>query len=263
MSARAHAQARPRVRMDPRIKRRRIDVQRTEGRRRLRTLLAASSVVLVAFGAVAATRSALLDVDYVDVQGAEHAARADLLRATGLDRHPQLIDVRAGEIARRAGAVPWVASAEVEKVWPRTVRITVVERVAVAIAPAAGGGVVLVDRTGRVLEQQPNAPANVIALTPTPVAVKPGGTIDGDARDALAVAAVVPVHLQDRVREATPTAGGEVELKLAPRGVVRVGPPQQLAAKMRTLETMLAKVDLRRLAVLDIRAPSAPVLTRQ
>ena len=220
-------------------------------------------MVFVAFAAVAATRSPLLDVDYVDVQGAERTVRADLLRATGLDRRPQLIDVRTGEVARRARAVPWVASVEVEKVWPRTVRITVVERVAAAIAPAPGGGVVLLDRTGRVLERQPNAPPNVIALTPTPVAVKPGATIDGVVRDALAVAAAVPVHLQDRVREATPTAGGEVELQLAPRGTVRFGPPRQIAAKVRTLETMLAKVDLRRLSVLDIRAPSAPVLTRQ
>jgi cell division protein FtsQ len=249
--------------MDPRIRRRRVDVQRTEGRRRLRTLLSASAVVCVAFGAVAATRSPLLDVDYVDVQGAEHTARADLLRATGLDRHPQMVDVRAGEVARRAATVPWVASVEVEKAWPQTVRIRVVERIAVAIAPAPGGGIVLLDRSGRVLERRPDAPPNVIAVTPSPIAVRPGRTIDGAARDALAVAAAVPVHLQDRVREATPTAGGEVELKLAPRGVVRVGPPQQLAAKVRTLETMMAKVDLRRLAVLDIRAPSAPVLTRQ
>lgn len=247
----------------PRIMRRRVQVLRTEGRRRLRTLLAASAVVLVAFGTVAATRSPLLDVDYVDVHGAEHTLRPELLRATGLDRHPQLVDVSTELVARRTESLPWVASAEVERVWPRTVRIGITERVAVAVAPAKGGGWVLLDRTGRVLEVQPARRADIIGVAGIEVATRPGQWVEAMVRDALAVAAAVPPHLHDRVREVTPAAGGELELRLAPSGIVRFGPALQIAVKVQTLETMLAKADLRRLAVLDIRAPSAPVVTRK
>lgn len=251
-----------RVRMDPRIHRRRAAVLRDEGRRRFRALLSAAAVVGVALAAVGATRSPLMDVDYVDVQGAEHTARADLLRATGLDRHPQLIDVKTGEVVRRARALPWVDTATAEKAWPGTVRIRVTERVEAATVAVKGGGWALVDRTGRVLEVQPTRRPDIIGVAGVEVAVKPGQSVGSTAKDALAVAAAVPRHLHDRVRDVTPV-GGEVELRLAPSGVVRFGPAEQVVAKVQTLETMLAKVDLRRLAVLDIRAPSAPVLTRR
>lgn len=253
---------RPSVRMDPRIRRRRAAVLRDEGRRRFRALLSAFAVVGLALAAVGATRSPLLDVDYVDLQGAEHTSRSDVLRATGLDRRPQLIDVKTGDVVRRAESLPWVATATAAKAWPRTVRITVTERAAVAVAPVKGGGWALLDRTGRVLEVAPDRRADIIGIAGTEVAVKPGRSIGPTAGDALAVAAAVPPHLHDRVREVM-SAGGEVELRLAPAGLVRFGPAEQLAAKVQTLETMLAKVDLRRLAVLDIRAPSAPVLTRR
>lgn len=250
-----------RVRMDPRIRRRRVEVLRSEGRRRLRNLLAALGVVVLAAGAVGAMRSPLFDVDYVDVQGAEHTPRKALLRATRLDGHPQLIDVRTTEVARRARGLPWVAEAEAEKVWPHTVRIRVVERVAVAAAPAHGGGWAVLDSGGRVLAVQPAQPAGmtVRGLPPVP---RPGGTV-ADPGGLLQVATAVPVHLQDRLVEVLATAEGEVELRLLPSAIVRLGPPVDLPAKLRALETMMAKVDLRRLAVLDVRVPTAPVLIRR
>lgn len=257
------ASTRPSVsRMDPRIHRRRAAVLRHEGRRRFHALLSAFAVVGLALTAVGATRTPLLDVDYVDLQGAEHTSRPALLRATGLDRHPQLIDVKTSEVVRRVESLPWVATATAAKAWPRTVRISVTERAAVATAPVKGGGWALLDRTGRVLEVQPTRRADIVGVAGTEVTAKPGQSIGPAARDALAVAAAVPAHLHDRVREVT-AVGGEVELQLAPAGLVRFGPPEQIALKVQTLETMLAKADLRRLAVLDIRAPSAPVLTRR
>jgi hypothetical protein len=254
--------ARPRVRMDPRIHRRRAAVLRDEGRRRFRALASAAAVVGLALLAVGATRSPLTDVDYVDLQGAEHTSRADVLRATALDRHPQLIDVKTSEVARRARALPWVDTARAEKAWPGTVRVHVTERAEVAVAPAKGGGWALLDRTGRVLEVQPARRGDIIGVAGIEVAARPGRTVGASARDALAVAAAVPRHLHDRVREVV-AVGGEMELRLAPSGIVRFGPAEQVAVKVQALETMLAKVDLRRLAVLDIRAPSAPVLTRK
>lgn len=253
---------RPSVRVDPRIHRRRAAVLRDEGRRRFRALVSAFAVVALALTAVGATRSPLLDVDYVDLQGAEHTSRQELLRATGLDRHPQLLDVKTSDVVRRVESLPWVATAAAAKAWPRTVRIVVTERSAAAVVAVKGGGWALLDRTGRVLEAQPTRRADIIGVGGTEVTAKPGQSIGSTGRDALAVAAAVPAHLHDRVREAT-SVGGEVELHLAPAGLVRFGPAEQIALKMQTLETMLAKADLRRLAVLDIRAPSAPVLTRK
>jgi hypothetical protein len=54
-----------------------------------------------------------------------------------------------------------------------------------------------------------------------------------------------------------------VELRLAPDGVVRLGRPEDLARKFDAVRAVLAQVDLRNLAVLDVRRPDSPVLTRR
>ncbi|MGI9033123.1 MAG: hypothetical protein ACR2HY_05490, partial [Acidimicrobiales bacterium] len=59
-----------RVPIDPRIRRRQLQVRRAEGRRRLRLLVATSIVVAVLGAGWGLTRSPLLDVDRVTVQGA-------------------------------------------------------------------------------------------------------------------------------------------------------------------------------------------------
>jgi hypothetical protein len=55
---------------------------------------------------------------------------------------------------------------------------------------------------------------------------------------------------------------GEVELRLNPRGTVEFGPAVDLPAKVRAAETVLASVDTRNLATLDVRLPASPVVTR-
>lgn len=258
MSAPAHARAR----IDPRIRQRRNDVLRREGRRRLRHLTAAAAVVAVAAGAVVATRSPLLDVDYVDVRGAEHTPRAELLKVTGLDGSPLLIDLSTDEVARRAQRLPWVAEAQAKKEWPATIRLEVKERVATATLPGENGQWVLVDEGGRILEALPQRPAEVPAVTGLAPAGVPGSSVGPVARASLQVAASLPGEVRPRVAEVV-AVGGEVELKLLPSGTVRLGPPDLLRAKMEALVTMITKVDLRRLQVLDLRVPSAPVLTRR
>jgi hypothetical protein len=56
--------------------------------------------------------------------------------------------------------------------------------------------------------------------------------------------------------------GGQVELRLRPSGVVRLGRTDKLSEKMLAVETVLTQVDLGRLAVLDVRVPSSPAITR-
>ncbi|MFN2506990.1 MAG: hypothetical protein ABR540_22720, partial [Acidimicrobiales bacterium] len=54
---------------------------------------------------------------------------------------------------------------------------------------------------------------------------------------------------------------GGVELRLRPGGVVALGPPEGLEAKLAAVRTVLGSVDPRTVATLDVRLPSAPVLT--
>ena len=59
------------------------------------------------------------------------------------------------------------------------------------------------------------------------------------------------------------TPDGELQLRLRAGGVVRLGDTGELAPKLVAAEAVLAEVDARHVAVLDVRAPDTPVLTRR
>ncbi|MBV8986554.1 MAG: hypothetical protein JO248_19150, partial [Acidimicrobiia bacterium] len=75
-------------------------------------------------------------------------------------------------------------------------------------------------------------------------------------------ALAMPPQVAQRVTAVAAADGGQVELRLKPSGVVRLGPPDQLAEKMLATQTVLTQVDLTRLAVLDVRVPDSPAITR-
>lgn len=248
--------------MDPRFRRRRIEVRRDEGRRRLRLLVACLSAAAAVGAGAGATRSPLLDVDRVEVRGATRTSRSEVVAAGGLGGRRAMTAVDVAAVARRVEALPWVRRARAERRWPSTVVVTVTEREPAAAAPAPPGWAA-VDATGRVLEIGPERPAGLPALAAVPAPGPPGSSLDPAAAVPLRVAAALPGALRTRVADVV-ARGGEVELTLAaPGGLVRLGPPVDLEAKLRSLTTVLTRADLANLAVVDVRVPRAPVLTRR
>lgn len=258
----APAPPRPPVPMDPRIRARRVEVTRTEGRRRLRLLLIAVGCLTTVGTAVGATRSPLLDIDRVVVTGNAQTPHADVVAAGGLEPGVQMFDLDAARAASDLAALPWVRRAQVVKEWPGTVRVVVVERVPAAAVEAGAAGWALVDKDGRVLALQPAPPPELPIVTGVDAPGPPGTTLSGLVGDAVAVATALP----DAVRAAVPrvsVAGDELELRPAAAGpTVRFGPPSETAAKVLALQALFAEVDLRRVRTIDVRVPSAPVLTR-
>jgi cell division protein FtsQ len=247
--------------IDPRFRQRRIEVRRVEGRRRLRVLLVLGGFFGVALLAFGATRSPLLNVDHVRITGTAHTTSADIGAASGIHNGMAMLDVDSGAAAARLRAVPWILRARVERHWPATVTIAVVERVPVAAVPAKAG-VAVVDRTGRVLTTQSAPPAGLPVLLGLAPAGPASTRIGGRATDLLAVAQAMPPAVAQRAVAIAAADGGQVELRLKPSGVVRLGPPDQLAQKMLATQTVLTQVDLTRLAVLDVRVPASPAITR-
>jgi cell division protein FtsQ len=250
--------------IDPRIRQRRIEVKRDEGRRRLRAVLALVSVASVLAVALAATHSALLDVDNVVVRGADHTARGDILAAARLDRRRFMVDVDRASVAPNVDRLPWIATTKVVRRWPGTVQLTVRERVAVAALAPSPGTFSLVDATGRVLQAVNQLPPGIFVITGGEAPPAPGRVVGSAAETGVRVAAGVPGDLRPRIASVSLVAGGEVELRLAgPAGpVVRFGSADALPAKMVALSTLVAKANLTGATVIDVRVPSAPVLTR-
>lgn len=252
------------VPIDPRIKRRRIDVRRDEGRKRLRILLGCLGIVGAVAAAAAATRSPLFDVDYADVRGAELTPRAEILRAGGLDGRPAMLDVDTGSVAAAVEALPWVLEATARREWPGTIRVDVTEREPAAVLPAAAGQWALADRTGRILQIGPEKPPGLPVIGNIPPPEQAGASVPEAATPSLEVAAALPAGVRERVADIATLGTGDVELQLTPPGgVVRLGPPVDLDTKLSVLATFLARADLARVRIVDVRVPRAPALTRR
>jgi cell division protein FtsQ len=262
-----------RVPIDPRIRERRIAVRRNEGRRRLRLLVIGGSVVAIGLLGWLATRSPLLDVDTIRVVGSRHTTAAAVTRATGVHHGDAMLDIDDGAVAARVRALPWVDTATVRREWPGTVTVEVTERRAVAAARGPSRSAtqetwLLVDADGRLLARQSHAQEGLPAIEGGPFGDTPGATIDAAGKGALAVARAIGPDRVPQIPVVAVVDGDQLELRLAgdkpgvSGGVVRFGPPDQIREKLLAVFTVLDHVDLRDLAVLDVRVPSAPVITR-
>ena len=259
---------RARVPIDPRIRERRVAVQRAEGRRRLRVLLAALGALVLAGAGLAAIRSPLLDVDNVVVRGAEHTARSDLIAAAGTDSRPLLIEYDTAAAARRIEELPWVRSARVEREWPDTVRIDVVERQAVAALPAERGWA-LVDVDGRIVAVGADN-RGLVSIGAPPASRRAGRSVPSSLRPALVAAEALAVDDRARLRAhvtavlvAGPADSVQLGLQLATGGNVQLGGPADLEAKLSAAATVLDTVSPASIDTLDVRVPNAPVLRRK
>jgi hypothetical protein len=128
-----------------------------------------------------------------------------------------------------------------------------------------GDGWVLVDAEGRQLERDdafdPQTPGT-LRLTGVSASGVIGTPVSPEAQSVLRLHEA----LTPPVRQAVASMGlegSDLVLELASGGRVRLGDASELDAKLVSLETMLARVDLTCLAELDLGVPSAPALTRR
>jgi cell division protein FtsQ len=247
--------------IDPRIRARRIEVQRGYGRRRLQRLVDVGLVLAVAAGFAVALRSPLLDVDEVTVEGAEHTPADVVLEQAGITRGDQLMDVDLRAAGARVAELPWVAAVHLRRDLDGRIEVAVTERTPVALV-GDGAAAVLVDAEGQALAlgtEAPDAAAGLVRFSGLGTGVAPGHRLPDGAAQALALASALA---------ATPGLGMELVLgdevlgRLESGIEVRFGAASQIDAKVRSLRTVLEQVDLTCAATIDVRSPGSPVLTR-
>lgn len=251
----------------PRIRARRIEVQRDEGRRRLRRLVAVGVVVgtLAALWGIAMTP--LLDVDHIRVAGATSSGADAVIDATGIELGDALATTRLGAAADRVARLPWVETVDVSRRWPGTIQVQVVERTPVAAVPAKPGGWVLLDAAGRQLAVRPELPAGLLQVEVTAVEPAPGQILGETAASVLELAVSRPAALAERLVALRPARRGTVEGTVAlgegRQATVVFGASTQATAKWLALLSVLDSTDTANLATIDVRVPSAPALTRR
>lgn len=248
------------VAIDPRMQERRADVLRQQARHRLRLALAALGVCLLAAGAWGILHSRIFGARVVSVTGAPAAEDAAVVQAAGLAGAPPLIDVGSANAAA-VERLPWVATATVTRRWPDGVSVVVTDRTPVAVVaegPAAAG-FAEIDRDGRVQATVSSPPSGMVTLAGTAAPGAPGSTL-GNAHAALVVAVSLPKAFASQVTEVQESPGGDVTLHLRSPVTVYLGSTADLHAKYEDAAALLAGATLAQGDVIDVSAPSTPVV---
>jgi cell division septal protein FtsQ len=233
-------------------------VLRDQGRRRLRWVVGGVVVLVVLCVTLLVLHTPLLALRHATVRGAEHTGPEAVLQAAGLLDHPPLIDIDPKAAAAEVERLPWVAHAVVVRHWPDSVAVIVTERVPLGSVARPGGGVAVVDATGRVLAWQETTPGLVLVAPVTPG--RPGTVLSGAARPALEVASALPSTVAARVQRVTTDARGTVTLDLGGGVSARLGTTSELPAKLVALASVLSEVHLTGPALIDVTVPDEPTV---
>ena len=229
------------------------------GSRRLWWVWALLAVVVVLAGAYASTRSGLLDVDelVVDIDG-DRLDPALVEAVSGVRSGSPMSSVSPEAVARRVAVLAWVADVEVERDWPGTVRVWIVEREAFVNAVDLGGRRGLLDRAGTVLE----VPAFDSALPTVRVdSLGVPGTRMTDIDLLLAAAAAVTPDLGKWIVALVPTGSG-VRVELVGGVDAELGLGDDFHDEFRSLATVLAWVELSCIVSIDVSLHANPVVLR-
>ncbi len=216
-------------------------------------------VVLIAAG-VTLTRTSLFGARSINVRGAAHLTRTDILRIAGIESGTNVFTFDTVAAERRLERDPWVAHATVTKVLPSTLSIDIRERIAVAVVES-GGILRLVADDGVLLEA---ALPRLAAGLPHIASAEEGApepTTEGIRAAALAVAAMTP-SLRHQVDTVSILADGQLRVDLSSGAQVAYGPAVDLVEKAQALRALLAYAAAQgtTLSSADVRVPSAPTV---
>ncbi len=231
--------ARPDV--EPRLRARRIQVRRDEGRKRLRWAVVGVGILLLLAGAGMVLESPLFAIDDVEVTGVTYTNQARLQQVIDDLDGATLLGADLGHAEATLAADPWVKRVRLERRPLRGVRIEIVERTPVATYMGVDQRWRVLDPTGRVLavlDPPGSKPVDPLELKLT----QPGPNLDpsAGAPAALAVAADLVPRLPASLRAQTCSMSiansGGLKLNLCKNGyVIDLGQPEQLRDKLITV----------------------------
>jgi cell division protein FtsQ len=210
-------------------------------------------VLASALGSFALSRTPLFDEHRVVVRGTRHLSVSRVVRESGVTGR-NVLWLDAGAAERALERDPWIAHAEVSRVLPRGIAISIVEREPVAVVRRSDGYALLAG-DGTVLATPPSS-KGWPQIRPGTIPSAAQAAVLGSARSL----AALPSTVRDEVRFASQDDAGEVSMRLRGGTVVRFGPPSDLPAKADALAAVLSYADGHgvRLASIDVRFPAAP-----
>jgi cell division protein FtsQ len=238
-------------------------------RRRIAGAVTVLTLILLAMATWLVLNSPVFAVRRIQVAGNSTLTVRDVTRLAGILEGDNLFQVSAHDVERRLLRSPWIAAADIERRWPSTLALRIVERRAVAVVEDDGGAA-MVAADGTVLGRFPDYVAEDPGLImsfaypslPSTVGavLVPGSAYPGPT-GPLELAASFPGPLRREVRSIR-IDGDDVRLRLRRGGVVLYGSFGSPDAKNAALLSLLREARKRHIEVeyIDVRIPSSPAL---
>ncbi|MFI6101590.1 cell division protein FtsQ/DivIB [Lentzea sp. NPDC051213] len=204
-------------------------------RRRLVALLTLLSVIALTYSVFF---TPLLGVRHVDVHGSVVLTEDEVRSAAAIELGSPLVRLDLRGIRERVAAVPRIATIEVERQLPGTVRLLIAERVPVGSVKLPDG-FHLVDATGKDYAVLPAAAPGVPELVlATPSSADPA------TRAVVGVVNELPEKLRPDVLQVSATSGADVKLTLTGNRVVKWGSSEDTPRKGAVLMVLLTRPGL-------------------
>jgi len=189
------------------------------------------------------------------IMGTEQVTDEQVLRAAAVPRDLALARLPLASIADRVEQLDAVATVQVKRDWPDTLRIVVTERRPVAVVrTAAGFGVVGSD--GSIYQTEPLRPSGLpllLRLSMAPVTTSAVSPVDSSIA-AFDVASSLPHSLRTKVDQVTAESVQAVRLVLRNGAIVEWGSPGASQRKAEVLAALLGHQAAR----YDVSAPDTP-----
>jgi cell division septal protein FtsQ len=188
-------------------------------------------------------KSALFDVERVEIYGLHRVTLAEVEERLGFHSGDPLLSVNSKKEARNLEILPWVQAVDIERKWDGLITVEITERRAVALAMVAQDQWALIDSSGRVLTEGLSYPPDLPRLSGVHAAGVPGSYMMEDSKALLSVLGALPSDLAQRVRSLRRDADGEILGSLASGREVVFGDEDRLAAKVVALVTVLSYLE--------------------
>ena len=207
-------------------------------------------------------------VEQVIIGGNQQISAERLRALSGIEMGQNIFTVNEALTERWLFMEPLVATAQVERLLPRTVKIQVTERQTAAVL-ATGQAFVQVDNSGLVLRRMrelDNLSLPILSgITGFPTGIIPGSRIEGrDMEVALAVLNTLPEQAFPAVKEIDVTDNQKIRLYTTGGIEVRIGGSGNIAEKYLLADSIIYNAQLNDMAsqigYIDISSTEKPVI---
>jgi len=197
----------------------------------------------------------------VVVSGNSRVSRQEILARAAVAPHLTIWLQNTGAIAQRVAAIPYIDVVHVRRIPPATIRIVVTERAPFAVV-RSGYDAVIVDRTLRVLEPVEDENTLPVLDIGPGIALTPGAVLRSSAAVALRAAYETMASRQMMPAQLALDRYGGLVVTMHSGLRLMLGGQNDLAQKLTLADAIVSQIvtQRRRVAAIDLRAPSAPVL---